>query len=105
MRTALGEPKQLDIQILSQRLGLLVTVDGILIQEHRHWPTSVMPSHIVQKLLKLRSSLPALRQTKPMAGTQLQGSKKSAARVVTRNQHGSVPAPRSPTGPQRWKEQ
>src|SRR5689334_13407547 len=41
LRTALGQPQQLDIQILSQRLGVRSGMSGILVQQHRHWPATI----------------------------------------------------------------
>src|SRR5581483_256279 len=105
VRTAVGQPQELDVEILGQRLGLLVLVGGVFIQEQRHRLGAVVPADEIQKLLEFQPAVARPLHEQKMTAAQMQGAKEGSASVLAGDKHRGGLAPQSPTRAQRRKEQ
>lgn len=57
VRAAVGQPQEANVQILGQRLGLLIGVGGVFIQKQGHWPGAIVPTNKIQKFLELQPAM------------------------------------------------
>jgi hypothetical protein len=104
-RCALRQPQQGHLHPFGQRPRSLCRVAGILVQQQRNVPSTVMIVDQIQERTEVFSSLFLSGQEKPIARPQVHHSEDHPAGVPAAQEHfGRLPA-RRPRCPKRWEQQ
>lgn len=104
-RRSLRQPKELDVEVAGESLRTGCDMTGILIQQHRHMPTTIMLAHQVQKRLKVLLLLTLTSQKQPCSRAKIHGPEDHSASIPPREHNAVRFSPLAPVGTQGRKQQ
>src|SRR5205085_4396450 len=92
VRAPLGQPQQLDPQLVGGVLGVLRRMATVLVQQQRHVPAPVKVADLLQEVLEVHAALPLACQQQPAARLEVDGPEQDALGVAaTDRNRGRLP--------------